>query len=374
MKKVFGLLLSVLVGCTTADPHGSSQAGLSSGATYSGATYGGATYGDPPGDGDPLPGDGGTCPDGTCTDPECDEFWSFPSVEAPPPPPVPVPTPTPIDDAPAPAAAGAIRIQSEQLTAEVTKEGVIIVRDGAGRVVETLRGVLAKLPGGGWMIRQTPGSPVPEILKRVKFWNVAKCVGVISTLLLLSELSYAGMEAALGPAAAQMGIRQVDCQERFGRAVGGIQCLLRQGSQTTCAQAVTSCPDAFFGANLVQSCGTEPGMNELVDALVAAIQNTSVLSGGRGYITPDPAGQIAAAIRQGTIATSPEMTCTLRTVTQGCQFLQGSIFGPPAGWSEAKACWEGASRGILESKYQQAQRCCNGAAACLAQLTPMQNC
>jgi hypothetical protein len=258
------------------------------------------------------------------------------------------------------------------LILDILEDGTAVIRDAAGKIIEKYPKAAQKV-AGQWIWDFKGRAPSSDLLKRCKLGKIAKCAGVIGTLLLLSDLAYAGMDLALGPAAGQIGVRLQDCQDRFAKAIGGIACLNRQAGATTCAQAVQSCPDAFFGANLNQSCGTEPGMDELIAALVAAIERTSARGGGWGYISPDPAHLIADAILQGRFATSPEMTCTMRPRVQACAFVNGDVFPAPAGWDEAKTCWENASRGVFESKWTEAYNCCT-TDACRAFLGSVKNC
>jgi hypothetical protein len=123
----------------------------------------------------------------------------------------------------------------------------------------------------------------------------------------------------------------------------------------------------------VQSCGTEPGLNDLIAALVNAINRTAIRAGGRGTVVPDLAGLISNAISSGQFATNPQMTCTMRPSTQGCVMSDGSVFTNP-GFGQAKTCWDNAPRGLWESRYEKAQKCCAGNAACLTQLAPMRDC
>jgi hypothetical protein len=247
-----------------------------------------------------------------------------------------------------------------------------VIRDAAGKIVNQYPKAARKV-AGQWVWDWKGNAPGLDLLKRVKITRIAKCVGVTAAMLLLSELVYAGLEESLGPSAASMGVRQQDCQQRFAKAAMGIQCLKRQAAATTCAQAVQACPDAFFGANMVQSCATEPGMNDFVDALVLAIDGTSARAGGFGTITPDPGNSIADAIRQGKFATDTAITCTLRASQSGCAFTPGSVFPQPAGFMEAKACWDNATRGVFESKWTEAYNCCT-TDACRGFINPFKNC
>lgn len=376
MKKLIALMLATaLVGCTGVEDSRVSQ-GLMDG---SGAPLPSDPPPPPPPDGGPGDGDGGgdgsggTCssnsscgedescdPGGVCE--ECNAIEvNLAEADAPPPPP---PPPA------APMGASAIGAQSVPAGwwAEVLLDGTILVKDALGNIMHRFPQAMVR-DGAGWMLKQTLRNPLPEVLRGMNRW-VFRCAGVIAALMGIAELAHAGMDAALGDAAAAMGVRQQECQERFGRAAAGIQCLRRQSG--SCSDAVAACPDAFFGANLMQTCGAEPGVHELVTALAQAIAATSVRAGGHGTL-PDPAGQIAAAIQSGQFATNPQMTCSLRPIIRDCQFLSGSVFTVP-GFNEAKACWEGASRGIFQSKYEEAQLCCAGNAACLTQLAPMQDC
>lgn len=374
MKKFLAAMLSVLmfVGCTSVDDSKVAQ-GLTDG---SGAPL---PNNPPPGDGTPPPdggpgggdgdGDGGSCSsnascdedescgaEGVCQ--ECNAITlHFHEADAPPPPAEPM---------------GASSIGVQNLPpgawAEVLADGTVLVRDALGNILHRFPQAM-RWDGMSWVLQQTFRNPVPAVLQGMRTW-VFRCAGVIGALLGIAELANAGMEASLGDAAAQIGIRQQECQDRFKRAVEGIQCLRRHTG--TCSEAVSACPDAFFGANLLQTCGAEPGMNELVQILARAIAATGARGGGHGSL-PDPSGLIAAAIQSGQFATNPQMTCTLRPLIRDCQFLPGSIFTVP-GFNEAKACWEGATRGIFESKYEEAQACCAGNGACLTQLSGMQDC
>lgn len=320
---------------------------------------------------DPVCFDDGTCTtctadgsctqctdDGQCTD--CNEFYevgravdTVPTTEgtdvdivfAPPPPP-----PTYI--------------------IEILADGTGVIKDAAGTVIQTIKG-FATRTAGGWVIRPTM---VPDYLNGAKIiGRVAKCFGPIAALALIAELSYAGMDASLGDAAAKMGVRLKDCQERFTKVVSGIQCLLRQPNTTKCTDAVNACPDAIFGANLTMSCAAEPAFQELVDALAATIGDTGCRPGGWGTISPDPAHRIADAIKNGTFATDPSKVCKMRARVENCTFVNGDIFPSPAGFDEAKRCWEGASRGVFESKYEEALKCCT-TAACRANMGLVNNC
>lgn len=407
MKKFWSLVIAVLLtGCTGVDvndPGGGDRAQqISAGSAYptppSSPPPGGGGGSDvppsspPPGDGggsDAPPMDGGppgggdgsdAPPSGTCSGDEscdgdetcnsggtCEECSSItvPALvdgEAPPPPTAPM-------GAGAVSAKGGVTIlQEERLAAEVLRDGTIVLRNRAGQVVETLRGVLV-WENGAWRIPQTFRNPVPQILSRVGSWTF-RCVSGIGLMLLGAEMANAGMSVALGPLAAQIGVRQKDCQDRFAAAAGGIHCLLSQPSNKSCTDAVSACPDAFFGANLVQSCGTEPGMADLVAALARAIGLTSIRAGGFGTISPDVGNLIGQAIQSGQFATNPQMTCTMRPSTRGCSMTDGSVFTVP-GFAAAKACWDGSS---WPGRYAEAQRCCAGNAACLAQLVPMKDC
>ena len=160
---------------------------------------------------------------------------------------------------------------------EILADGTAVVKDAAGKVIATIPKFAAKT-SGGFVIRP---SMIPDWLKGAKLTvRLAKCFGPITALMLLSELAYAGMDVSLGGAAAQIGVRLKDCQDRFAKHAAGIQCLVRQGPGTKCLDAVKACPDAFFGANMLASCGAEPGMQALIDALVAAINATSSQGGG----------------------------------------------------------------------------------------------
>jgi hypothetical protein len=272
---------------------------------------------------------------------------------------------------PGTALSGAIHASAaEVLTAEVLADGTIRILNAAGTVVETYPKAAVNI-GGQWVIKWK-GAP-PQSLVNVRFVKIAKCFGVIGGLLMISELTYAGVNVALGPAAAQMGVRLQDCQDRFAKVIAGINCLYHQPAAATCAASVAACPDAFFGGNLVMSCGAEDGMNALVDALAAAINGTAVRAGGWGTISPDPAGQIASAIRSGTFALNSGATCTLRPTVSNCTFVNGSVFPAPAGFTEAKACWEGASRGIFETKWEEAYNCCT-TNECRGSLQLVKNC
>ncbi|HEU0037079.1 MAG TPA: hypothetical protein VFQ53_40995 [Kofleriaceae bacterium] len=296
------------------------------------------------------------CSAGTCQ--TCDETWEFGSITS-----EPVPTATGIIYSPP---AGAVSL-------EITADGTGIFRDVAGRVLQTIRGFASRV-GGQWVINWSAAARAGvSNLAGITRTILPRCIGGIAAMLLLSEMVYAGMEYSLGDAAKAMGVRLQDCQDRFAKHVAGITCLLRQPVTNQCTDAVKACPDAFFGANLIQSCGTEPGMQDLIDALVRAINSTSTYAGGAGTISPDPANTISDAIKQGKFATDPSITCSMRALLKSCTFYPGSVFPSPAGFDEAKACWENASRGIFESKWEQANKCCT-TDACRMFISTMKSC
>jgi len=324
MQKFLAVQLCAAIGCTNTSTTRSIADEIGEGSNT------GPGPGSDPGPG-PGPGsdagtgpgsDPGGCTGTTCGSDDCNEFYEIGAVDAPP---------------PAPGFAGGV----------ITHAGetyiLRIMADGTGVVVDATTGAdIATIPGlavnvnGSWVIRT---AKVPSWLNGARLLvRVARCLGPISFLLLVADLANAGMEISLGGAAAQIGVRQQECADRFARVASGIACLNRQSASTTCQQAVANCPDAFFGANLLASCGNEPLMGSLVDALAAAIGRTASLGGGAGTMVPDLGGLIGTAIRQGSFAINPGLTCTLRASTANCTFTPGGVFPNPPGWDEAKAC------------------------------------
>jgi hypothetical protein len=292
-------------------------------------------------------------PDGTCAD--CNDFWEIggdpvPTVET--------------------NAAFATAPPPPTYIVEILADGTGVIMDEAGNVLQKIPRLATKV-GGQWVIKP---ENVPKELNGARIIaRVAKCFGPIGGLLLIAGLSYAGMDIALGDAAAKMGVRLKDCQDSFATVVKGITCLVYLPWATKCTDAVKACPDAIFGANLTMTCGAEPTFPALVDALAAALAGTANRPGGAGSVKPDIAHLIQDAIKNGTFASDTSKVCTMQASISNCTFVDGSIFPPPAGYTEAKNCWNNASRGIVTSKWEEAISCCT-TDACRSILASFKDC
>jgi hypothetical protein len=360
MEQLRSVVLAVVAFAAACTPEGTNRSAAGVEASCDGASC-------------PVCTDDGTCTtcvddsctectaDGACTD--CDEYWEFElkSAEAPPPPPPPAPGP-----------GGASLLPQPEITywLFIRANGTAVIRDLAtNQVIREIPGFLANV-NGQWVIRW---HLVPPGFTNMHFLaHTARCLGPIAALIFIAEMANAGMQVALGDAAAQIGVRLQECKDRFAKVAAGIACLRGRPAATTCSDAVAACPDAFFGANLATSCGDEPAFAELVDALAAAIAATSTRPGGSGTLAGG-AGSIADAIRSGTFATNASKTCTMRARVEDCEFKAGDIFPPPPGFTEAQTCWDNATRGVFQSKYEEALECCT-TAQCRATLWAMRDC
>jgi len=244
-----------------------------------------------------------------------------------------------------------------------------------GKVVGEVGKIAVRDAKGAWWLVRSAGAEL-----KAAGWSVTKasfrCIGPVGALMLAGQLAYAGMDEALGPSVAAMGGRQQKCADRIAEAAKGVGCLMGQDHKTKCQDAVNACPAAFFGSNLVQSCGDEPSMGPLVEAAAAAIGRTGNLSGGRPASNSEPS-VVADAIREGRFAREPDLTCRMRPVTLAlsCEMLEGDLM-KVEGFSEAKACWDGASRGVTpwsDSKWTTANKCCT-TDACRAHIGGLKGC
>jgi hypothetical protein len=244
-----------------------------------------------------------------------------------------------------------------------------------GKVVAEVGKIAARDAKGTWWI-------IDKAARGLKSagWSITKasvrCIGPAGALMLFGQLAYAGMDEALGPSIAAMGVRQQDCTDRIAKASKGVGCLAAQSATAKCEDAVKACPDAFFGANLVQSCGDEPSMAPLVEVAAAAIGRTGNLPGGRPGSTTAPS-TVADAIREGRFATEPDLTCRMRPVIRvlSCEMVEGDLMKVD-GFSEAKACWDGAARGVTpwsDSKWTTANKCCT-TDACRGHIASLKGC
>jgi len=248
-----------------------------------------------------------------------------------------------------------------------------VAADGTGEIVENGKVVskvknLAVKVNGQWVWNWKKIADMGKF----RIGSIAKCIGPLGILMLIGDVTYAGMDYALGDAAAQMGVRQKGCAERMVKAAAGIQCLRAQTGKASCVDATKACPDAFFGASLTQDCGLEPGFDGLVDQLADAIGRTSALRGGTGYDSKQM-GPITDGIKSGKFATDPSITCSMRASAAGCTFTSPTIYAAPAGFEEAKKAWEDSDRGLFESKQSEAYKKCT-TDACRAIIATWKDC